>query len=77
MKCNILFLSLEKTSSQCLKITEKVAFNFASEASYVYIKSGQKLIKMPKMVNFGEFLNATFLVIFKHCVSSEQIYIAS
>ena len=32
-------------SSQCLKITEKVSFNIASEASYVYILSGQKLIK--------------------------------
>ena len=27
--------------SQCLKITEKVAFNIVSEASYVYILSGQ------------------------------------
>ena len=27
------------------KITEKVSFNIASEASYVYILSGQKLIK--------------------------------
>ena len=42
--------------AQCLKITEKVAFNIASEVSYVYILSGQKFIKMPKMVNFGEFL---------------------
>ena len=31
--------------SQCLKIIEKVAFNIASEASYVYIPSRQKLIK--------------------------------
>ena len=30
---------------RCLKITEKVSFNIASEASYVYILSGQKLIK--------------------------------
>ena len=30
-------------SSRCLKITEKVSFNIASEASYVYILSGQKL----------------------------------
>ena len=29
--------------SQCLKITEKVSFNIASESSYVYILSGQKL----------------------------------
>ena len=33
---------------QCLKITEKVSFNIASEASYVYILSGQKLIKNAK-----------------------------
>ena len=30
--------------AQCLKIGQKVAFNIASEASYVYILSGQKLI---------------------------------
>ena len=34
--------------SRCLKITEKVSFNIASEASYVYILSGQKLIKNAK-----------------------------
>ena len=44
------------TTSHCLKITEKVAFNIASEASYIYILSWQKFINMPKMVNFGEFL---------------------
>ena len=31
-----------------MKITEKVAFNIASEASYVYILSGQKFIKNAK-----------------------------
>ena len=36
------------TDSQCLKITEKVSFNVASEASYIYILSGQKLIKNAK-----------------------------
>ena len=30
------------------KITEKVAFNVSSEASYVYILSGQKFIKNGK-----------------------------
>ena len=30
---------------RCLKITEKVSFNIASEARHVYILSGQKLIK--------------------------------
>ena len=34
--------------SWCLKMTEKVSFNIASEASYVYILSGQKLIKNAK-----------------------------
>ena len=34
--------------AQCLKIIEKVSFNIASEASYVYILSGQKLLKNAK-----------------------------
>ena len=34
--------------TQCLKITEKVAFKIASEASYVYILGGQKFIKNAK-----------------------------
>ena len=34
--------------SRCLKITEKVSLNSASEASYVYIMSGQKFIKIAK-----------------------------
>ena len=33
--------------TQCLKITEKIAFNIASER-YVYTLSGQKLIKNAK-----------------------------
>ena len=41
---------------QCLKITEKVSFNIASEASYVYIFSGQKFIKNAQNGQFGEFL---------------------
>ena len=38
----------EATTARCLKITEKVLFNIASEVSYaryVYILSGQKFIK--------------------------------
>ena len=34
--------------ARCLKISEKVSFNIASEASYVYILSVQKLIKNDK-----------------------------
>ena len=35
-------------TSHCLKITQSVSFNIASEASYVYISSGQKIIKNAK-----------------------------
>ena len=42
----------------CLKITENVAFNNASEASYVYILSGQKFIKNVK--------NSQFWRVFEH-----------
>ena len=42
---------LHLLSLQWLKIKEKVSFNIASEASYVYISSNKK----PKMVNFSSF----------------------
>ena len=35
-----------------MKITEKVSFNIASQASYVYILSGQKLIENAKNGQF-------------------------
>ena len=41
-------MHLFNIAALCLKITEKVSFNIASEASYVYILSGQKLIKNSK-----------------------------
>ena len=34
--------------ARCLKITDKVSSNIASEASYVYILRGQQLIKKAK-----------------------------
>ena len=34
--------------AQCLKITEKVSFNIASEASYIYIWVDKSSLKMPK-----------------------------
>ena len=34
-----------KEKGKSLKLTEKVSFNIASEASYVYILSGPKFIK--------------------------------
>ena len=55
--------------AQCLKITQKVAFNIASEASYVYILSGQKFIKNAKIGKFkcdilSDFLNNVRLFYF-------------
>ena len=47
--------------ARCLKITEKVSFNIASEASYDYILSGQKS-KMPKMVNLASFFEWSKLI---------------
>ena len=37
---------------QCFKIVQKVAFNIASEASYVYILSGQRFHKIAKNGQF-------------------------
>ena len=50
-------------SSQCLKITEKVLFNIASEASYVYILSGQKLTKNTKNGPFWRFFENLKIVV--------------
>ena len=48
--------------SQCLKIIEKVSFNNASEASYVYIFNGQKFIKNAKNGSFWQLLKNLKLV---------------
>ena len=47
-----------RVDPRCLKITEKVSFNIACEASYIYILSGQKLIKNVK--------NCPFLRVFEN-----------
>ena len=39
-------------NTQCLKIIQNVAFNIASEASYVHILNVQKLIKNAKPSQF-------------------------
>ena len=57
---------------RCLKIKEKVSFYIAIEASYVYILSGQKFKKMPKMVPFGKFLKPKLAV--KQCCQTGQFY---
>ena len=48
-------------TSQCLKITEKVAFITTSEASYVYILSGQKFTKNAKYGQFWRFFETLSL----------------
>ena len=57
--------------AQCLKITDKVSFNIVSEASYVYILSGQKFIKKAKNGPFWRvFENLKFAV--KQCYQTGQ-----
>ena len=55
--------------ARCLKITEKVSFNIASEASYVYNLSGQKFIKNTK--NGQVFDNMKLAV--KQCYQTGQL----
>ena len=45
------WLDLTWVRTQCLKITDKVSFNIASEGSYGYILSGQKLIENAKKLS--------------------------
>ena len=52
--CMLNFLDFS-LGSHCLKIAEKVSFNITSEASYVYILNGQKLIKNAKNDPFWRF----------------------
>ena len=58
-------------SSRCLKITEKVSFNIASEASYIYILSGQKLIKNAKNGPFWRVFENLKLAV-KQCYQTGQ-----
>ena len=63
--------SLSRQRARCLKITEKVSFNIASEASYVYILSGQKFTKNAKNGLFWRvFVNLKLAV--KECYHTGQ-----
>ena len=59
--------AIKQLIPQCLKITEKVSFNTASEVSYVYILNGQKLIKN---ADFGDFCKPQ--LVFKKCYQTGQ-----
>ena len=54
-----------------LTITERVSFNVASEASYVYILSGQMLIKNAKNGPFWRVFENLKLVV-KQCYQTSQ-----
>ena len=47
-ECNVINPTNFILYPQCFKITEKVSFKIESEASYIYILSGQKFIKNAK-----------------------------
>ena len=53
-------------TSQCLKITDKVSFNIASEASYVYILGGQKFTKNAEKGQFWRVFESLKLAV-KQC----------
>ena len=53
------------------KITEKVSFNIASEASYVYILNGQKFIKKAKNCPFWRVFENLKLAV-KQCYQTGQ-----
>ena len=57
--------------SQCLKIAKKVALTIASEASYVFIMSGQKFIKNAKNSPFWWFFENLKLAV-KQCYQTSH-----
>ena len=71
MKCISTFEVHIQESTRCLKITEKVSFNTASEASYVYILSGQKLIKNAENCQFWRIFKNLKLAV-KQCYQTCQ-----
>ena len=58
---------------RCLKITEKVSFNIASEVSYIYILSRQKLIKNAKNGPFWRVFEYLKLEV-KQCYQTGLFY---
>ena len=50
-----LLQNLHSIKAQCLKITEKVSLKITSAESFIYTWVAKNSLKMPKIVNFGEF----------------------
>ena len=63
--------TLFRRHSRCLKIIEKVSVNIASEASYVYILSGPKLVKNAKNGPFWRVFENLKLAV-KQCYQTGQ-----
>ena len=68
---HLIMVPLFATTARCLKTTEKVSFNIASEASYVYILSGQDLIKNAKNCPFWRVFENLKLAV-KQCYQTCQ-----
>ena len=71
--CMLNFLDFS-LGSHCLKIAEKVSFNIVSEANYVYILSGRKLIKNAKNGPFWRVFENLNLAV-KQCYQTGQFLI--
>ena len=65
MAC-LIDLQKHQVCAQCLKITKIVAFKIASEASYVYILNGKKLIESAKKYPFRRVFEKVRIVV-KQC----------
>ena len=64
--------SMWEKLAQCLKIREKVSFNIASEASYVWIFIGQNFFKNAKNGQFWQVLKNLKLAV-KQCYQTGQL----
>ena len=69
--CNKDVKNKVKKLTRCLKISEKVSFNIKSEASNVYILSGQKFIKNAKHDQFWRVFENLKLAV-KQCYQTGQ-----
>ena len=76
MRAHSLQYCLLYIHTPCLKVTEKVSFNIASEASNIYILSDQELlIKNTKNGQFGKFLKMRHLDDFQTLCIQSPFYV--
>ena len=70
----MLLFNNRKHHAQCLKITAMSHSILRAKRATSTFFVDKKLSKIPKMVQFGEFLkNETFLRIFTHCVKAHHL----